>query len=133
MSSFADITIGGRLSQDAVVSTYGNDQIKITLTIPVDNVRDRNNTAWYNIALFGRQAEIAMKLLNANALRKGQELIVNGRFTPSNWTDRNGVIRQSLDVTCDSFHLMGKKEQPKTVEIQDVISLPVSDFTTAGF
>lgn len=116
MSAFATITIGGRLSKDAVVSTYSGDQIKIALTIPVDkpNAKTSADTAWYNIALFGRQADAAMKLLDTNGLRKGQELVVTGRLSINHWVDRNGMPRTSLDVVCDSFHLMGKRQPQDT-------------------
>ena len=49
------------------------------------------NTTWFKITLFGRQAETA-----AQYLAKGLPIYIEGRLKLSEWTDKEGKTRTTL-------------------------------------
>jgi len=65
----------------------------------------QKETDWFNIVVWGKQAETCNSLL-----KKGQKLYVDGRFTPRKYNDRNGVERMSLDVTMNDFEILTPKD-----------------------
>ncbi|SRR6266496_6721512 len=65
----------------------------------------QKETDWYNIVVWGKQAETCNSFL-----RKGQKVYVDGRFTPRKYTDRTGAERFSLDVTVNDFEILTPKD-----------------------
>ena len=65
----------------------------------------QKETDWFNITVWGKQAEICNTLL-----KKGQKLYVDGRFTPRKYTDRSGAERISFDVIVNDFELLTPKD-----------------------
>lgn len=117
MAAFANVQVMGWMSKDAQFDVTQTGISRCRITIPV-NARRSNGagqegfTAWYQITLFGAQAETAQKLAQMGALKKGTQLIANGRFEPREWVDANGVIRLSFDLIADFFQLTGAEAQP---------------------
>lgn len=62
------------------------------------------DTQWHNITAWGRQAELAAKLL-----KKGSELVLEGRLINNTYTDKDGVKRYTTEVVLQEFTLVGKK------------------------
>jgi single-strand DNA-binding protein len=63
-----------------------------------------NQTYWHNIVAWGKLAEIAEKYLT-----KGSEVAVEGKLVYRNYTDKNGVQRQSTDVLVSELLMLGSK------------------------
>jgi single-strand DNA-binding protein len=59
-------------------------------------------TTWFRITLWNRQAENASKYL-----QKGSPVYIEGRLKLDEWTDRDGNIRQTLDVTATDMQFIG--------------------------
>ena len=70
----------------------------------------QEETWWYNVTAFGKQAEICQDFL-----KKGSKVYVDGRLTPRKYMDRNGVERISLDVIMNEMeNLTPRDPQQKT-------------------
>ena len=70
-----------------------------------------DETTWFRVSVWGRQAEIAQQYLT-----KGQLVLVEGRISPDRetggprlWTAQDGTVRASFEVTADSFRMMGSR------------------------
>ena len=60
----------------------------------------RDETEWHNVALFGRQAEIAQQYL-----RKGSEVYVEGRLRTRKYQGKDGIERYSTEIICETMQL----------------------------
>lgn len=56
------------------------------------------NTLWFNVELWGRNAERACELVS-----KGAQVTVEGRLKVDEWTDRDGRARYTLVVANAEF------------------------------
>lgn len=63
----------------------------------------QSKTEWHNVVVWGKQAEIAEKFL-----RKGAQVMVEGRIQYREY-EKDGVKRQTTDIRCDSFVMLGSK------------------------
>jgi len=57
---------------------------------------------WYRVTLWGKLAEIAVKYG-----LKSQQVYVEGRLVVSEWTDREGRLRYTLEVQGSDFQMLG--------------------------
>ncbi len=69
--------------------------------------RDKNGdlqdiTTWFRVTLWNKQAENASKYL-----QKGNPVYIEGRLKLDEWTDRDGNVRQTLDVTATEMQFIG--------------------------
>jgi single-strand DNA-binding protein len=65
----------------------------------------QSKTEWHNIVVWGKQAEIAEKYL-----KKGRQILVEGRITYREYTDQAGAKRTICDIRCDHFVMLGRME-----------------------
>jgi single-strand DNA-binding protein len=72
-----------------------------------------DETTWFRISVWGRQAEIAQQYLT-----KGQLVLVEGRIVPDRdtggprlWTAQDGTVRASFEVNADNFRMMGSRTE----------------------
>ena len=61
-----------------------------------------NHTEWHNIIVWRGLAEVAEKYL-----RKGHQVYIEGRLRTSQYTDKEGIKRYSLDILCDNMVMLG--------------------------
>lgn len=64
---------------------------------------------FFNFTAFGKQAETMSKFL-----KKGSEVVIQGRLQTRSWEDNEGKKRYATDVIVDSFEFCGKKEENST-------------------
>ena len=65
----------------------------------------QSKTEWHNIVVWGKQAEIAEKYL-----RKGKQIMVEGRIQYREYTTQDGVKKTACDIRCDNFVMLGRME-----------------------
>ncbi|HJW44354.1 MAG TPA: single-stranded DNA-binding protein, partial [Geothrix sp.] len=65
----------------------------------------QSKTEWHNIVVWGKQAEIAEKYL-----RKGKQVMIEGRIQYREYTDQAGVKKTACDIRCDNFVMLGRME-----------------------
>ena len=65
----------------------------------------QSKTEWHNVVVWGKQAEIAEKFL-----RKGKQVLIEGRILYREYTDQAGVKKTACDIRCDNFVMLGRLE-----------------------
>lgn len=65
----------------------------------------QSKTEWHNIVVWGKQAETAEKYL-----RKGKQILVEGRIQYREYTDQAGVKKTSTEIRCDNFVMLGRMD-----------------------
>jgi single-strand DNA-binding protein len=65
----------------------------------------QSKTEWHNIVVWGKQAETAEKYL-----RKGKQVLIEGRIQYREYTDQAGVKKTACDIRCDNFVMLGRME-----------------------
>ncbi len=66
----------------------------------------QSKTEWHNIVVWGKQAEIAEKFL-----RKGKQILVEGRIQYREYTDQAGVKKYMTEIRCDHFVMLGRMDE----------------------
>ncbi len=66
----------------------------------------QSKTEWHNIVVWGKQAEIAEKYL-----RKGKQVMIEGRIQYREYTDQAGVKKTACDIRCDNFVMLGRMDE----------------------
>lgn len=65
----------------------------------------QSKTEWHNVVVWGKQAEVAEKFL-----RKGRQIMIEGRIQYREYTDQAGVKKTACDIRCDNFVMLGRME-----------------------
>jgi len=100
------VTLVGRAGRDPDVKYFESGNVVCNLTLAVRR-RSRNSDQpdWFNLELWGRDAEIA-----ANYIRKGSLIGVSGALKFDHWQDRaTGVPRSRPVVRVDRLDLLGSR------------------------
>ncbi len=69
-----------------------------------EKVKGEDRTEWFRIVAFGRLGEICGQYLS-----KGKQVYVEGRFQSSEWEDRDGNKRFSMEVIASTIQMLGKR------------------------
>lgn len=111
MSSFNKITIVGYLGRDPVLRYTPSGQAVCDFSIATTERRSGNAggdsaeiTTWFKITVWGKQAETANQYL-----AKGRQVYIEGRLRQTEYTDREGIKRTSLEVTATDIHFIGAR------------------------
>ena len=59
---------------------------------------------WFNIEVWDKQAEFA-----GEYVKKGRQVVVDGRISISKWTDQTGEERERFLVVANQIRLLGSK------------------------
>jgi len=66
----------------------------------------KEEVCFIDITLFGRAAEIANQYL-----RKGRQVLIEGRLVFEQWTDQNGNRRSKHSIAVDNMQMLGSREE----------------------
>ena len=99
------VTLVGRAGRDPEVRYFESGSVVANLTIAV-NRRSRNEEpVWFNLEIWGKQAQVA-----ADYVKKGAFLGFSGSYKVDTWTDRNtGEGRSKPVIRVDRLELLGSK------------------------
>lgn len=100
----------GRLGIDPEMKNFDNGQMARMSIATTDQYRNAKgeqveDTQWHNVIAWGKTAEIAEKYL-----RKGQEVVINGKLETRQYDDKDGNKRYITQVVCNELLMIGKKE-----------------------
>lgn len=105
MAGLNKITLIGNLGRDPEMRYTPDGLAVANFSIAVtEKVKGEDHTTWFRISAFGRTGEIA-----AEYLSKGKQVYIEGRLRTSEWTDREGRNRFSLEVVANQLVLLGSK------------------------
>lgn len=112
--SFAKVSIVGRLGQDPEVRYTPSGTMNVQFSIAADGRRrgegEQDNTTWFRVTAWDKQAERLVTLIERGYVAKGRLLYVDGQLETRQYTDRNGQPRTSLDVTMSDFQFVGSRQ-----------------------
>lgn len=99
------ITLTGRAGRDPEVRYNESGSVVANLTLAVDRPVKDSDPDWFNLAIWGKQAQVA-----ADYVRKGSLIGVVGRMEIDKWTDRaTGEPRSKPVVRVDRLELLGPR------------------------
>ena len=100
-------TIIGRAGQDAEIKYFESGKVKTTFSLAVNRFDSKTKTEvpdWFNIEVWDKQAEFA-----GEYVKKGRQVVVDGRVSISKWTDQTGEERERFLVVANQIRLLGSK------------------------
>jgi single-strand DNA-binding protein len=106
-NSFNRIAIIGYLGRDPEIrytpegTTVCNFSVATTEKRKDKGGELQDNTTWFQVALFGRQAENAHHYLT-----KGSHVWLEGSLSLNQWTDREGAPRVNLEVMASNIKFL---------------------------
>ncbi len=111
MSSFNKITVVGHLGRDPVLRYTPQGTAVCDFSVATSERRSggaggdaQDITTWFKITLWGKQAEVANQYLS-----KGKQVYIEGRLRQTEYTDREGMKRTSLEVNASDIQFLGTR------------------------
>ena len=101
------VTVIGRAGQDSEIRFFESGKSKATFSLAVgrwDSKKKEEVTDWFNIEVWDKQAEFASEYI-----KKGTQVVVDGRISISKWTDQTGEERERFLVVANNIRLLGSK------------------------
>jgi single-strand DNA-binding protein len=99
------ITLVGRAGRDPEVRYFESGSVVANLTLAVNRRSRDEEPDWFNLEIWGKQAQVA-----ADYVRKGALVGIIGSFKLDRWTDRaSGEERTKPVIRVDRLELLGSK------------------------
>lgn len=98
------VVIVGRAGRDPEMRYFESGKVKTTFSLAVNRPTKEKETDWFDIEIWGRQAEIA-----GEYVRKGSLIGVEGKLDFSRWTDDQGSKHVRPFIRGNNLRLLGSK------------------------
>ena len=104
------VRLVGNLGMDPEIKSFDNNKklAKVSLATNESYKNDKGEkiveTQWHNLVLWGSQAKLA-----EDYLKKGDEVVVEGRLANRNYVDKDGNKRYFCEVVVNEFLKMGSR------------------------
>lgn len=102
------IMVIGRVGKDPETRYFENGRAVAKFSIAVNRpVRDKQGnevTDWFQVDIWGKQAELASELV-----RKGSLISVTGACHVDEWTDPQGTKQKMTKIAAEGFQLLESK------------------------
>ena len=99
------ITLVGGAGRDPEVRYFESGSVVANLTLAVNRRSRDDEPDWFNLEIWGKQAQVA-----ADYVRKGALVGIIGSFKLDRWTDRaSGEERTKPVIRVDRLELLGSK------------------------
>jgi single-strand DNA-binding protein len=113
------ITLTGRAGRDPEARYFGSGTMVANLTMAVNRMSRDEDPDWFNLEIWGKQAQVAV-----DYVRRGSLIGIIGSVRNEKWTDRNsGQERTKMVIRVDRLELMGGK---KDSQQEDYASAPAA-------
>jgi single-strand DNA-binding protein len=103
------ITIVGRLTRDVELSYTSNTNTPVC-KFSIANNNGKKDTdesvSYFDIVAWNKTAEICSQYL-----KKGSQVVINGRISQSRFTDKNGQNRSKVEIIASSVQFVGGKPE----------------------
>lgn len=130
MASFNKIFVVGYLGRDPELRYTPDGTPVCNFSVATTERRkDRNGemqdvTTWFRVNVWRRQAEVASQYL-----KKGRQVYVEGRLSQSEYQDREGQTKVSLEINASDLHFIGSRGDESS-EFTETRSAPASPTAT---
>jgi single-strand DNA-binding protein len=138
MASFNKIIVVGYLGRDPELRYTPDGTPVCSFTVATtERKKDKSGdfqdvTTWFRVTTWQRQAEVANQYLS-----KGKQVYIEGRLSQSEFTDRDGNTRTSLEIRATELQFLGtrgedvsggaREERPARESSPQGASTPISD------
>tara|TARA_Y100001968_G_scaffold328353_1_gene375343 strand:- start:1801 stop:2190 length:390 start_codon:yes stop_codon:yes gene_type:complete len=100
------VTLVGRAGRDPEVRYFESGSVVANLTMAVNRRSKRDEPDWFNLEIWGKQAQVA-----ADYVKKGSLIGITGSFKLDSWKDRKtGEDKSKPVVRVDRLELLGTKK-----------------------
>lgn len=113
---YSRIIIVGNLGRDPEMRYTPSGTPVTNFTVAVNRRRPSgggefvDETDWYRVAVFGRQAEIADQYL-----ARGMKVLVDGQPQINRFVGNDGVERTNVEIRADNFQMLGTREENEAI------------------
>lgn len=124
------IQIVGNVGQNPEVRYTNTGAMNLSFSVAVNRRTSKKSSdeqrppLWYKVTAWGKLAESLHHIAEDGNLDKGASVFVAGRLDVSEFADRGGKPRYSLDVNADDVLLLGNrcggKDAPVMPEIDEL-------------
>lgn len=110
MASFNKITIVGYLGRDPEIRYTSDGTPVCSFTVATtERKKDKSGdfqdaTTWFRITAWRRLAEVANQYLS-----KGKQVYIEGKLSQSEYQDKDGNTRTTLEVNCSELQFLGAR------------------------
>ena len=109
------VTLVGRAGRDPEVKYFESGTVVANLTMAVSRRTRNDEPDWFNLEIWGKQAQIA-----ADYVKKGSLIGITGSFKLDSWKDRNtGEDRKKPVVRVDRLELLGSRRDSENSNFQN--------------
>jgi len=98
------VILVGRAGRDPEMRYFESGRVKTTFSLAVNRPTKEKETDWFDIEIWGRQAEIA-----GEYVRKGSLIGIEGRLDFNKWTDDGGNKNVKPIIHANGLRLLGSK------------------------
>ncbi len=103
--SFQSITILGNLGKDPAVSYTQAGMAICKFSVATSEKRKgAEKTTWFDVVVFDKLGELC-----GQHLAKGRTVLVQGRISVEDWTDKDGAKRRSWSLLANTVQFVGGK------------------------
>jgi len=99
------VVLVGRAGRDPEMRYFESGRVKTTFSLAVNRPTKEKETDWFDIEIWGRQAEVA-----GEYVRKGSLIGVEGRLDFARWTDDSGNKNVKPYVHATGLRLLGSRK-----------------------
>jgi len=105
------VQLVGNLGANPEMKTLDGNKRMARFTLATNDVYKNDkgelvkDTTWHNIVAWGKTAELV-----ENHLEKGKQVIVEGRISNRNYTDKDGIKRYVSEIIINELLLLGDKQ-----------------------
>ena len=108
--SINSITLVGRAGRDPEVRYFESGNVVANLTLAVNRRSRDDEPDWFNLEIWGKQAQVA-----ADYVRKGALIGIIGSLKFDRWTDKvSGEQRSKPVIRVDRLELLGSKRDAES-------------------
>lgn len=106
------VILSGNLTRDPEVrysqsgTAYARTGIAVNRPFSSKNSDGQSSTDFFNLAIFGKQAEFAGRYL-----KKGSSVILEGRIENDNYEGKDGIKRYSVNIMVEHIEFAGSKRR----------------------
>ena len=95
------ITVSGNVGRDPELKYSANGTAVVKFSVADTTGKDDNKkTVWHDVVVFKEQAENV-----AASIKKGSRVIVTGRLDKSDYTGKDGVKKQRVEIIADDVSI----------------------------
>jgi single-strand DNA-binding protein len=99
------VVLVGRAGRDPEMRYFESGRVKTSFSVAVNRPTKEKETDWFDIELWGRQAEIA-----GEYVRKGSLIGVEGRLDFNRWSGDDGTKNVRPIIQASNIRLLGSKK-----------------------